>query len=136
MFQTEAPPPPPPPPFSSEIESIDKILAVAQKVRGDSHVDATTPTNSKDSLKKAKSVYKSHLGTKPTTASASSSTAAAAGRKQSLAKKRKDKVGVPLPPPPPTTTAATVKLIHSKKCTSQSLDATETDQLFTLKSKG
>ena len=133
MSQTEAPPPP----FSSEIESIDKILAVAQKVRGGGHVDATTPTNSKDSLKKAKSVYKSHLGTKPTTASASSSTAAAvAGRKQSLAKKRKDKGGVPLPPPPPTTTAATVKLIHSKKCTSQSLDATEKDQLFTLKSKG
>lgn len=45
---------------SPEIQNIDKILAVAQKVRGGGHFKEATKisTTCKESLKKAKSVYK------------------------------------------------------------------------------
>ncbi|XP_019852482.1 PREDICTED: uncharacterized protein LOC109582274 [Amphimedon queenslandica] len=109
---------------SPEIQNIDKILAVAQKVRGGGHFKEATKTSTtcKESLKKAKSVYKTE---KPLTSSSVHSTTSKSFGGRSVAKRRKEKgesgfhVSSFVPPSPP----------HLE-------DTKEQEELFTLKYKG
>ena len=110
---------------SPEIQTIDKILAVAQKVRGGGHFKEAAPTTCKESLKKAKSVYKTE---KPLTSlSVQSTRTSGPSGGRSVTKRRKEKgesglhvhVSSSVPPPPP-----------------QLEDTKEQEELFTLKYKG